>query len=124
MATIGATNKLSSVTANTVLNGRTLRAHFLVGTLFDPNNPLKLILLEANTNVTTLQFPTITGRSYSVQGSTDYINWTTASFNLSTEATGSPSRAYYYAPGISTIQLNVVPPPPGTAKQFYRVIVQ
>jgi hypothetical protein len=125
LATIGATNTLASLTANTVIGGRTLLQQYLLGTYpFDPGNPLKIILLGVNTNATALQFPTITGRSYTVLGSSDAITWTTASFNMASDILGTPARTFYYAPGIDTVQINVVPPPTGTPKQFYRIMVQ
>ena len=125
LATIGATNTLASLTAQTMFGGRTLLQQYLLGTYpFDPGNPLRVVLLGANSNATVLQFPTITGRAYTVQGSADAITWTAAAFTLDSDAPGSPSRAFYYASGIASVQANVVPPPAGTPKQFYRIMVQ
>ncbi len=118
---------LSSLHANSVLtpDGLTLRQQYLLGTYpFDPGDPCKITLMGFSSSGPVLQFPTITGRSYTVLGSSDLKHWSAVSFNLASDGQGGSTRTYYYALGIATIQVHLVPPPPGTTKQFYRIQVQ
>jgi hypothetical protein len=127
LATLGLNIPLSSLNANSVLtpDGLTLRQQYLLGTYpFDPGDPLKILLLGFNGNAPILQFPTVAGRSYTVLSSSDLKNWNPVSFNLSSDAAGSAGRAFYAATTIATIQVTTAPPPPGTTRQFYKIMVQ
>jgi hypothetical protein len=127
LALIGATNTLASVNGNSVLtsDGLSLRQQYVVGTtLFDPDNPLKIVFLGFNGASPALQFPTISGRTYSVLVSTDLKNWSPALFKLSSDGSSDPSRPFYVSSGTGTVQAYVTPAPAATMKQFYRIQVQ
>jgi hypothetical protein len=127
LAAIGATNTLVSLNAQSVLtpDGRTLAQEFLLGTaIFDPGNPLKITFLGFNGASPVLQFPTLTGRTYTVRMSTDLNNWSPAAFNLASDAPDAPARLFYVAGSIATILVHVAPPPAGTTAQFYQIQVQ
>jgi hypothetical protein len=127
MSMIGTNLPLSSLTANTILtpDGLTLRQEYLLGTaVFDPGDPLNIIFVGFTGTSPILQFPVVTGRSYRVLASPDLHSWSPVSFNLATEGLGGPTHSFYFAPGVATIQVYLAPPPPGTSKQFYRVLVQ
>jgi hypothetical protein len=127
LAALGTNVPLSSLTANTVLtpDGLTLQQEYLLGTaLFDPGNPLAVTFLGFSGDSPVLQFPTLTGRTYTVLVSPDLMNWSVAEFNLPTDTLGGPTRAFYSALSTGTVQVYVSPPPPGTNMQFYRIQVQ
>lgn len=126
MSELGLNLPLSSLNGNTVLtsDGLTLRQQYQYGTYpFNPSEPCQITFAGFNGNSPRLQFPTITGRYYSVLGSSDAKNWNTISFQLPGDAAGSSSRSYYYAPGVGTAEVNVIPSA-GAKMQFYRVLVQ
>ncbi|MGD0260172.1 MAG: hypothetical protein ABSD29_10155 [Verrucomicrobiota bacterium] len=127
LAAIGATNTLASLHANSVLtpDGLTLAQEFLLGTaVFDPDDPLKITFLGFNGASPVLQFPTLSGRSYTVRMSTNLKNWSLAAFNLASDAPDAPARSVCIAPSTAIIQVYVAPPPAGTTKQFYQIQVQ
>jgi hypothetical protein len=126
MAMIGTNLPLSSLHGNTILtpDGLTLQQQFILGTaLFDPGDPLRLVFLGFSGSSPMLQFPTINGRSYTIQTSPDLHSWSPAYFNLASEGVGA-THPFYYAPSVATIQVYVAPPPPANPRQFYRVQVQ
>ena len=127
LATLGTNISLASLNANSVLtpDGRTLRQQYLLGTYpFDPGDPLQLRFMGFNGPSAVLEFPTVTGRSYTVLGSTDLINYSPVAFALASDGPGGPTRTFYYAPGIATIQVHVPPSPSGPTTRFYRIQVQ
>jgi len=127
LSTLGLNLPLSSLNANSVLtaDGLTLRQQYLFGTYpFNPSQPCSVTFAGFKAGSPHLLFPTITGRSYTVLSSADARHWTTASFFLSTDDPNGASRSYYYAPGITTAEVYVVPPASAARTQFYRVLVQ
>jgi hypothetical protein len=124
---LGTNLPLSSLTANSILtpDGLTLRQEYLLGTaLFDPGDPLNIIFVGFIGASPMLQFPVVTGRSYTVLASPDLHSWSPVSFNLATEGLGGPTHSFYVAPGVATIQVYLAPPPLGASRQFYRILVQ
>ena len=127
MATIGVNLPLSSLHANSILtpDGLTLRQQYLFGTYpFNPSQPCLVTFLGFNGTAPVLQFPTVTGRSYSVLGSADQKTWIAVPFQLASDGVGGVTRSYYYAPGIATVQVYAVPTATPSQTQFYRVLVQ
>jgi len=128
MAMVGTNLPLSSLTANTILtpDGLTLQQQFLLGTaLFDPGDPLRLVFVGFAGTSPILQFPTVTGRSYTILTSFDLAShsWSPVYFNLASEGVGA-THPFYFANGVATIQVYLAPPPPSTPRQFFRVQVQ
>jgi hypothetical protein len=125
LAALGTNISLSSLSSNSVLtsDGLTLYQEFILGSsIFDPGVPFVVTFVGFNGASPTLQFPTVSGRTYSIIESTDLKNWSPAPFNLPGD--GLPPRTFYFAPGTSSIQVYVSPPPPGVMKIFYRAQVQ
>jgi hypothetical protein len=126
MALIGTNVPLSSLNANSVLtpDGRTMRQQYVLGTYpFDPGDTLNITFVGMYYNSPVLRFPTVAGRSYAVQSSSDLKNWSEVPFNLPGDALGIPYRSYYYAPSVAPVQVYVAPPASHSA-QFYRILVQ
>ena len=127
MATIGVNLPLSSLHANSVLtsDGLTLRQQYLFGTYpFNPSQPCLVTFLGFSGALPVLQFPTVTGHSYTVLGSSDAINWAPVPFQLPGDAPGGVARSYYYALGIRTLQVYATPPANPPKAQYYRILVQ
>ncbi len=126
LASLGTNLPLSSLSANMRIgpNGRTLLQQFLLGTaIFDPGDTFQLTLVGFNGASPIVQFPTMTGRSYTVMGSTDAQHWTPVPFLIPAEGPSGPTHTFYFAPGIQTLQVQVLPPAPSSAF-FMTVMLQ
>ena len=127
LAALGLNVPLSSLNANSVLtpDGLTIRQQYLLGVYpFDPGDALKITFLGFQGASPILQFPTISGRSYTLLASTDLTHWSPVAFTLSTDGLGAPARAFFLAPSIATLRIFAPPAPPGATRQFYRIQVQ
>jgi hypothetical protein len=127
LAALGTNVPLSLINANTILtsDGLTIRQEFILGNvLFDPGVPFVIQFVGFNGTSPIVQFPTVMGRTYTVLQSTDLKNWSPVPFNLPSDAAGFPPRAFYFAPGTSSIQVYLSPPGPGVMRLFYRAEVQ
>jgi len=127
LAALGLNVPLSSLNPNSVLtpDGLTLRQQYLFGTYpFNPSHPCAVTFLGFRGTSPALQFPSMTGRYYSVLSSSDNKNWSTSAFYLSTDDPAGAPRNYYYSPGIGTTEVHVAPPLTPGRMQFYRILVQ
>ncbi len=125
LQSLGLNIPLSALNANSILtpDGLTLWQQFVLGTYpFDPADPCLVTFAGFHGNAPILQFPTITGRYYSLLGSSDGKSWTAVPFLFPGDNQTGPARSYYYAPAIATMTV-YVPPSAGQA-QFYKVSVQ
>jgi hypothetical protein len=66
----------------------------------------------------------MTGRSYTVYGSSDFNHWTPLSFNLLTDAPGAPAQAFLYSSTIQEVKLQVNLPAPASTAMFLKVLLQ
>ncbi len=116
LATIGSNTSLSNLTANTRSpNGLALWQEFLAGYYpFDPVDSLSLRLLGISGGSALLQFPAMTGRYYSLLGSSDLHSWVPLSFRVPSEGNGGPIHTYYYSPSIQSVQVQTVQSAPGS----------
>jgi hypothetical protein len=125
MATIGTNVSLSSLNANSILtpDGLTLRQQYILGVYpFDPADPF-IITYIGNKTTPAIQFPTITGRTYTVQVSQDMKTWAPVNFAMDGEAPGTTPHSFLYANVIAPVTL--YPTSTNTPSfQFYRVKVQ
>jgi hypothetical protein len=126
LAALGLNIPLSSLNAKTVLaGGLTLWQAYLLGLpVFDPGVSFQLTLVGFDGNSPIISFPGMTGRSYTVAGSSDLVTWTPLSFNSITDAPGTPAQAFFYSPTIQNVQLRLVVPGSGSAAMFLRVLLQ
>ena len=127
LGAIGSSLSLSNLNGGLILtsSGRTLLQEYLLGTtLFDPDNPFAARIVSSMNGVTVLEFPTMTGRAYSVLASPDLQQWQPQSFQLVAEGTNGLFRSNYIAPDIQIIQVLVKPQLSTPPKQFYKVQLQ
>ena len=133
LATIGANIPLSLISSNSILtpDGLTLRQEYLLGTYpFDPDEPCLITFVGFQTGTPVLEFPTITGRYYTLLVSPDLKNWMPATFSLlptgsGNAVVGGSTYNYVYASGIGDVQINLTAAgQSGLKAQFYRLQVQ
>ena len=127
LAAIGSNLSLTNLNANQVLtsDGLTLWQEFLLGTYpFDPGQPFLVKVVSVTAGAPLLEFTTMTGRSYTVLGSPDLNQWTPLSFQVSGEGSLGAAQQFYYAPNISTIQVQVLPDSSGAPMRFFKLMLQ
>jgi hypothetical protein len=127
MAALGLNLPLSSVNANSVLagNGQTMLQAYLLGLpVFDPGTQFQVSLVGFSGASPVLEFPGMTGRSYTVLGSADLKNWTSLPFNLPTDSPGTPARSFFYSSSIQNIQVQVNLPAPVSSAMYLKVLLQ
>jgi hypothetical protein len=113
LAALGSNLPLSSLNANLILSpdGLTLLQEYLAGYYpYDPSATFTLRLVSVNGGSPILEFTAITGRSYSIFGSSDLHTWTPLSFSIPAEGNGGPTHSYYFASDVRTLQVQALQP--------------
>jgi len=106
-------------------DGLTLEQEFLAGNYpFDPQEPFSVRLVNIMGGSPTLEFTAMTGRYYSVLGSADLQQWTPLTFQVPAEGAGAPTRGYFFARSIQTLQVQVNPPTGVPPPKFFRMLLQ
>jgi hypothetical protein len=96
---------------------------YLAGTYaFDPNDGFRLAVTSLIAGVSDLEFLAIRGRTYSLQSSTNLLQWTGVNFNVLTAGVPGALRANYPSTDVRTLRVRV-PFQAGT-NRFFRAIVQ
>lgn len=98
---------------------------YLAGTYaFDSKSGFSLKIMRVGNGIPVLEFIAITGRNYTVHGSTDLKTWAPVDFRLS----GSPPETAvvrsYQAMDVRPMQVEVPPPPGRPAPTFFRLLLQ
>jgi hypothetical protein len=127
LAAIGSNLTLGQINANSVLtgDGRTLWQEYILGTYpFDPDNPFAVRMVDYNYGSSVLEFPTMTGRSYSVLGSTNLQQWAILPFRIPAEGVGAVQRTNYAASAIQIMQVQVIQTGATPKAQFFRISLQ
>lgn len=97
-------------------------AEYLAGTYaFDPEDGLVLRLIRVEDDASTAEFLAISGRTYEVQSSADFITWTSTDFRVGSATAGRRFRA-----ADTRIERIRVPAPADGAPPaaFFRVVVR
>jgi hypothetical protein len=106
-------------------NGLTYLETYLAGTYaVGPTNGFSLNIVGVHAGAPQLEFTAVTGRTYSLLGSSDLETWKPLAFRLSTDATNAVARASYYADAVKTVQVEAVPPADEAAPAFFRLMLQ
>jgi hypothetical protein len=124
LAAIGSNLTLAQINANSVLtsDGRTLMQEFLLGPgVFDNGNPFAARIVSYNGGAAILEFPTTSGQSYSVLGSTNLQQWAVLPFRLPAEGPGALQRTNYAASAVQTLQVQVLQTGPLPKAEFFRI---
>ncbi len=86
----------------------------------DATERFSLAIKEKLATSVRLEFYAITGKTYTIEKSTDMVNWTLASFNMDAPGTGVQA---WTAPEIG-IRSVFTTPAPGVGREFYRLTVR
>jgi len=127
LASIGSNLTLAQLNAGLILtpDGRTLWQQYMLGTYpFDPENPFSVRMVDFNGGAAILEFPTMTGRSYSVLGSTNLQQWAVLPFRLPAEGVSALQRTNYTASVIQTLQVQVIQSGAVPKFQFFKIGLQ
>jgi hypothetical protein len=127
LASLGANLSLADLNAGMDLahDGRTLLQEYLLGTaVFDPDNPFAVRLVDYNGGGAVLEFPTMTGRSYTVLGSSNLQQWAVLPFRLTAEGAAALTRTNFTSSAIDRLQVQVLQSGPAPKAQFFRISLQ
>jgi len=106
-------------------DGRTLMQEYLLGNYpFDPEDTFSVRLVDPSITAPILEFTTMTGRSYTVLGSSDFSQWTQLQFQLPADGVNPPTRSSYYASDIRTLDVRVIQPFTLPPMRFFRLQLQ
>lgn len=96
---------------------------YIAGTYaFDPQDGLKLSLVRRNGQGPVVQFFAVAGRTYSVESSTNLLNWSPMQIRFPGD-TNTPGSAEFYSPASQIIETEVLLPPGQTRGMLFRVRV-
>lgn len=124
LAAIGSNLSLADLNAGMDLtgDGRTLLQEFQLGpSALDPSSRLFARILDAKGGAPVLEFPAISGRSYSILGSPDLQQWSPVSFRLVADGSGGTVYTNYPASAGGAVQVQIVPPVSPTASRFFKI---
>jgi hypothetical protein len=127
LASIGSNMDISLLKTNIdyAHDGRTLLQEFLLGNHpFNPDDAFSVRLVDPTITAPVLEFTTMTGRLYTVLGSSDLSTWTQLQFQLPADGANSPARSSYYAADIRQIQVRVIQPANLATMLFFRLQLQ
>jgi hypothetical protein len=106
-------------------DGMTNMEEYLAGTYaFDPESGFTLNIVRTQKDAPVLEFTSINGRIYTIQGSDDFATWKPVGFRLSTAATDDPVLSSYTAGDIRRVQVQVVTPADQTVPKFFRLSLE
>ena len=106
-------------------DGLSNQQEYVAGTYaFDPEAGFSLDIVGFQEDRPTLEFMAITGRTYTVLGSTDLSEWKPFSFRFSTDPASAPAREGFTADSVQRVRVEVVAPASATPSIFFRLKVQ
>jgi len=127
LAAIGSNLSLANLNAGMILtaDGLTLQQQYLLGNYpFNPADSFTVTLAGLQDGCPLLEFTTMTGRSYTVQGSPDLQQWTPLSLLVPASGSSGGACSFLYAPNIGTVQIQALQPASGPVMKFFRVMLQ
>ena len=125
LSEVGANLALSQINPNAdyAHNGRSLKQEYLLGNYpFNPGDNFSVQILGQTGGSALLAFTAMTGRTYSVNASSDLQTWTPVSFTV--PAAGSATMTSFYSSKVQPIQLQTLQPTSGPTMQFFRLQLQ
>jgi hypothetical protein len=116
---------LANITPNGIApNGMTYYQNYVAGTYaWDPQDALKLNLIRRPGQGPVVQFFGIAGRSYSVLGTTNLVNWTTMFVRVPPGNTNVLGTTEHFNPTSQMIETEVLLAPTEPKAMFFRVRV-
>ena len=106
-------------------NGLTYLQTYYAGTyVIDPKSGFALNIAGFNQGAPLLEFVAVTGRTYTLEGSTDLKNWRELTFHLSTEDNTAPARASFLAATVQQMRIAAVVTDNATPPTYFRLKLQ
>ena len=106
-------------------NGLTYLQTYYAGTyVIDPKSGFALNIAGFNQGAPLLEFVAVTGRTYTLEGSTDLKNWREVTFRLSTEDSTAPARASFLAATVQQMRIAAVLTDNAAAPTYFRLKLQ
>lgn len=97
---------------------------YLAGTYaFDPADGFRVDLKRLNGSAPVLEFLALRGRAYSVQSSTNLVNWTPLRFRIPAEGESSELRSTYSSGDVRYLEVEAEPQA-DARHLYYRLMVQ
>jgi hypothetical protein len=105
-------------------DGLSNQQEYAAGTYaFDPENGFTLSIVGFQGDRPMLEFMAVTGRTYTVVGSSDLTQWQPLSFRLPTDAATASARDRFTTTEVQRMRIEVVVPSGGTLPNFFRLKV-
>ena len=97
---------------------------YLAGTYaFDPSDGFRLTVTGAEAGASDLEFLAIRGRTYSIQSSPNFQQWTQVNFGVLTGNVPGALQSNYRATDVRMVKVRV-PDQPGVTNRYFRALVQ
>lgn len=105
-------------------DGISNRKEYMAGTFaFDPNDGFRLALVGMDESNSSLQFLAIRGRTYSVQASSNLLQWTPVTFSVVNGGASGALQSTYSASDVRLLRIQV-PHQGSTTNRYFRATVQ
>lgn len=106
-------------------NGLNYLQTYYAGTYaVDPTNGFELSILGFSKGVPMLEFLAVTGRIYTLQGSSDLKTWKAVSFRIPAEGTSAAVRGSFQSDAVKTIRIEASGEDPGAPSTYFRLMLQ
>jgi hypothetical protein len=106
-------------------NGLTYMQTYLAGTYaVDPKGGFALNIVGVTNGVPQLEFLAVTGRTYTLLGSSDLKTWKAMSFRIPANGTNAPARTSFLTDSVKTVQIEAVNPTSEPAPTYFRLVLQ
>ena len=125
LSEVGANVTLAQINPNAdyAHDGRTLKQEYLLGDYpYDPGYNFSVQILSQTGGSALLAFTAMTGRTYSVNGSSDLKNWTPVAFAI--PANGPVTMTSFYSSQVQPLQFQTIQPTNGPILQFFQFELQ
>ncbi len=104
-------------------NGMTYLANYIAGTYaWDTNDNFKVAITRGPGNTPVIQFFGVANRTYTIEGTTNLVNWTPMSVRVP-PGSSAPVTQSYYNPLSQIVETEVVLPPSPPRSMLFRVRV-
>ena len=117
---------LAGITANGDADGDGMSnlEEYLAGTLpFDPSDGFRLSLLQYDFGDATLEFLAVRSRTYTIEASTNLLQWAPVQFRVVGEQTGGTLQDSYTASDVRYLRIQV-PRQDGVTNRYFKAVVQ
>lgn len=91
---------------------------------FDKKDGFALTAVRPPGGSLLLEFMAIKGRTYTLHGSTDLVEWVSVPFQLATDPAGAAGRRSYQAVDVRKVQVRALPPEADSGMRLFKLMVK